>query len=126
LIVKYQINVVEYAAAGGKVYFLSADSLDHKTLYGFCRLRLDAQSPIAPALIRELHVYGELIPVGKGSGVQHRGLGKELLARAELLAQTAGVSEIAVISGVGVRDYYRKQGYRLRQSYLFKRLISQD
>lgn len=126
LIVKYQINVFEYAAAGAKEYFLSADSLDHKTLYGFCRLRLDAQSPIAPALIRELHVYGELIPVGKGSGVQHRGLGKELLARAELLAQTAGASEIAVISGVGVRDYYRKQGYRLRQSYLFKRLIPQD
>jgi elongator complex protein 3 len=109
-VVKYKINVIEYDASEGKEYFLSADSLDHKTLYGFCRLRIDDKSPVSPALIRELHVYGELMPVGRGASVQHRGLGKELLARAEILAKTAGLREIAVISGVGVRDYYRKQG----------------
>ena len=121
-VVKYKINVIEYDASEGKEYFLSADSLDHKTLYGFCRLRIDDKSPVSPALIRELHVYGELMPVGRGASVQHRGLGKELLARAEILAKTAGLREIAVISGVGVRDYYRKQGYRRRRSYLFKKL----
>jgi elongator complex protein 3 len=119
----YQINVIEYDSSSGKEYFISADSLDHKTLYGFCRLRLADNSPIAPALIRELHVYGELMPVGSGAKVQHRGLGKELLAKAELLASLAGAKNIAVISGVGVRGYYRKLGYKLSQTYMFKKII---
>ncbi len=123
IIKDYKINILEYKASGGIEYFISADSLDHKTLYGFCRLRLDKSSPIAPAIIRELHVYGELVAPGGVKKVQHRGLGKELLAKAELISKNAQADKLAIISGVGVRGYYRKLGYRLQASYMLKRII---
>jgi len=118
----YQINVISYWAAGGIEYFISIDSLDKKTLYGFCRLRLDKTSPIASAIIRELHVYGELVPIGSEIKVQHRGLGKILMKKAEELSKEKEVDKIAVISGVGVRGYYRKLGYKLQNSYLVKKI----
>ncbi len=118
----YALSVVNYPASGGREYFISADSRNRKILYGFCRLRLDVSSPIAPALIRELHVYGELRPVGSSALIQHSGLGKKLLAKAEAIARQAGAEKIAVISGVGVRGYYRKLGYVLRGSYMYKTL----
>lgn len=117
---RHRINILSYQASGGTEYFISADSLDQKILYGFCRLRLDPFSPIAPAIIRELHVYGELVPFGHNRRVQHGGLGKELMARAEHLARQGGVGQIAVISGVGARAYYRKLGYRLKGEYMMK------
>jgi elongator complex protein 3 len=116
----YQINILEYSASGGKEYFISADSKDEKTLFGFCRLRLDKNSLIAPALIRELHVYGELVAVGSKKKVQHSGLGKELLNCAERLVKAAELKKMAIISGVGVRGYYKKLGYKLKETYLEK------
>lgn len=122
IITKYKINVIEYNASGGREYFISIDSLDHKILYGFCRLRLDSNSPIAPAIIRELHVYGELMPVGSGTKVQHRGLGKKLMEQAEKIIKKEKINKVAVISGVGVRGYYRKFGYKLNNSYMVKKI----
>jgi len=119
-IVSPKINILEYPSAGGQEYFLSADSQDHKTLYGFCRLRIDASSPIAPAIIRELHVYGQLVSIGGDKMVQHSGLGKQLLSRAEEIVKSHNFAKIAVISGVGVRGYYKKFGYKLKNTYLFK------
>lgn len=119
----YQISTLKYEAAGGEEYFISAESLGGHTLYGFCRLRLSANSNIAPALVRELHVYGELVPVGKSSRIQHRGLGKELLKTAEKIAQEAGATKLAILAGVGVRAYYRQQGYRLIGAHMVKKLI---
>lgn len=118
----WQINVEEYQAAEGKEFFISVDSDDNKTLYGFCRLRFDKKSKIAPAIIRELHVYGELTSVGVDGKVQHLGLGKELIKKAEKIAREYKAEKIAVISGVGVRDYYRKNGYQLKGTYMFKKL----
>ena len=125
----------KYKASGGEEYFISYESKDKKALYGFCRLRLPynavAQNFVGTqnfvflrdaALIRELHVYGELVPVGKNKKVQHAGLGKKLMAEAEKIALENGFKKIAVISGVGVRDYYRKLGYRLKDSYMVKNL----
>ena len=75
------------------------------------------------ALIRELHTYGELIPIkSKISAVQHMGLGKRLMQEAERLAKKNGYKRIAVISGIGVRGYYRKLGYRLQDTYMVKTL----
>jgi elongator complex protein 3 len=119
---EYQLNITSYQASVGKEHFISIDSLDKKTLYGFCRLRLDKTSPVAPAIIRELHVYGELVPIGSDIKVQHRGLGKILMAKAEELAKEAGADKIAVISGIGVRGYYRKLGFKLDNSYLVKKI----
>ena len=126
-----KLKVVKYRASGGIEYFISYESKDGKTLYGFCRLRLpqDTKCPIGhlvslqnAALIRELHVYGELVPVGKNKKVQHAGLGKKLMAEAEKIAKQNNYKKIAIISGVGVRGYYRKLGYKLWNSYMMKKL----
>ncbi len=119
---KYKIKVISYSASSGVEHFISANSIDGQILYGFCRLRLDNKSPIAPALIRELHVYGELVPLGAKKKVQHQGLGKILMAKAEELSILTGAKKIAVISGIGVRGYYRKLGYRLKNTYLVKKI----
>jgi ELP3 family radical SAM enzyme/protein acetyltransferase len=100
------------------------------------------------ALIRELHVYSALTPVNdkrmnkgfgiqhkgfgiqhkgfgiqhKGFGIQHKGFGKKLLKHAERIACVNLYRDIAVISGVGVRDYYRKRGYELESTYMLKRI----
>jgi len=117
-----RLNIIKYPASEGTEYFISADSSDKKTLYGFCRLRIDAGSFVAPAIIRELHVYGELVPMGSAKKVQHSGLGGRLLAEAEKIAMSCRAPKIAVISGVGVRGYYRKHGYKLAGSYMIKTL----
>jgi elongator complex protein 3 len=84
-------------------------------------LRITADS----AIIREVHTYGKLTGVSKKDkdSPQHIGLGKKLLAEAEKIAKIEfGAKKIAVISGVGVRGYYRKFGYRLRDTYMVKKL----
>ena len=118
----YDLNIVEYKSSGGQEYFISADSKDGKTLFGFCRLRIDKESLVAPAIIRELHVYGELVAMGEKKKVQHSGLGKKLLDAAERLAKASEVNKMAIISGVGVRGYYRKLAYKLKNSYMEKAL----
>ncbi len=118
----YEIRIIKYPASQGIEYFISAESRDAKTLYGFCRLRIDNNSPIAPAMIRELHVYGVLVSVGGDSKVQHSGLGKRLMMEAESIAMDNDCQKMAVISGVGVRGYYKKLGYKLQDTYIVKRL----
>lgn len=121
---KHQINIEEYPASQGKEYFISLDNLSGSTLYGFCRLRISHNSPIAQAIIREIHVYGELMPAGgTKTKIQHTGLGKKLMKEAEKIARKNGAKELAVISGVGVRGYYRKLGYHLKNSYMLKKLL---
>ena len=66
------------------------------------------------ALIRELHVYGEVVPVGfaKDNVSQHKGVGRKLLKMAEDCAYYKGNRQkVAVISGIGVKGFYEKHGY---------------
>src|SRR3989339_479735 len=109
--------IKKYEASGGQEYFISYESEDKKTLYGFCRLRL---SKIA--IIRELHVYGELVSIGRNKKVQHSGLGKKLLSKAEKITKENKYRKISIISGVGVRGYYRKLGYKLQNTYMVKNI----
>jgi len=76
------------------------------------------------ALIRELHTYGKMVPLNQNqqSAVQHLGFGRKLMATAEKIAQENGFRKIAVIAGIGVRQYYRKLGYRCRGTYMIKKL----
>ena len=105
------------------------ESKDEKVLYGFCRLRL-SHNPQSitrnffnrAAIIRELHVYGELVSLGGKKKVQHSGLGGKLLKEAEKIARAQGMEKIIVISGVGVRGYYRKNGYKLEKGYMVKKI----
>ena len=132
---KYKFFVQKYKASEATEYFLSFESPDRQVLYAFCRLRLPAKkstneiNKVFPALdqaglIRELHTYGQLVSLSKkeSSAVQHKGLGKKLLKEAEKQAKKQGFKKLAVISGVGVREYYKKQGYKLEDSYMVKPL----
>jgi len=78
------------------------------------------------AFIRELHTYGQLVNVGKNDAEasQHKGWGKKLVIEAEKIAKKNKYYKIAVISGVGVRGYYRKLGYKKVGTYMMKKLNS--
>jgi len=76
------------------------------------------------ALIRELHIYSNLNNVGNNinGSMQHKGFGKKLIEEAEKIAINNGYYKIAIISGTGVRNYYRKFGYELIDTYMIKNL----
>ena len=122
-----EIQVLAYDCCGGTEHFISAVSGD--SLIGFARLRFPSlvyrQELENAALLRELHVYGSLVPVGKDAESeewQHREYGKVLLARAEEIARSAGFDRLAIMSGIGVRPYYRRQGYERRGPYMIREL----
>lgn len=99
------------------------DGADMKLL-GFLRLSLPSgDAPIeelaGAAIIREVHVYGEVVALGAQSGkkAQHLGLGKKLIARAKAIALEKGYAKLAVISAIGTRQYYAKQGFQQGQLY---------
>lgn len=121
------VQVLEYEACGGREYFISSVAGD--SLIGFARLRFPSitcrPELESAALLRELHVYGSLVPVGKDAESeewQHRNYGKALLSRAEEIARGAGFRRLAIMSGIGVRPYYRRQGYERRGPYMIKEL----
>jgi elongator complex protein 3 len=126
---EFRLQIRKYQANQGTEYFLSYESRDEKVLYAFLRLRLpnNTKESLIPelsgaALIRELHTYGQLAELGEAGEVQHLGLGKMLLAEAENISKQHGFEKIAVISGIGVRQYYKKLGYNLSGSYMTKKL----
>ncbi len=121
----------EYKASGGAEYFLSYESENREILFALLRLRFPAETYLPElkdaAIIREVHTYGQQIKIGKkpacrpGRGnTQHKGLGKKLINEAEKMAKESGYNKITIISGVGVRDYYRKLGYELEDEYMVK------
>jgi elongator complex protein 3 len=126
-----KLNILAYPASQGQEYFISTINKDN-ILFGLCRLRFPSQNikPFIPELkdcviIRELHVYGKVSGINNKKvkeSVQHQGLGKQLMKTAENLAIRNGFSKIAVISGVGVREYYRKLGYKLIGEYMIKEI----
>jgi elongator complex protein 3 len=130
------LDTLSYDAAGGREHFISVEDRDQDLLVGFCRLRFPGD-PVRrelrdAALVRELHVYGSEVAVGEagetvvgaaGDGHQHQGYGRRLMARAESLARDAGYGKLAVIAGIGAREYYReKLGYRQDGPYVSKKL----
>lgn len=124
-----KLFVDEYENAGGREYFLSFEDKTRTVVFAFCRLRLCASSDaLYPAFIRELHTYGQLVAIGKNQkgASQHTGLGKKLLQEALKIAKkkisAKGGKKIAVISGVGVRDYYRRHGFKLDKTYMVRAL----
>jgi elongator complex protein 3 len=119
------LEVTTYEVAGGTEHFISIEDFAQDLLVGFCRLRFP-NDPVRreldnAAVVRELHVYGSEVGVGmdgEGPGGpaddgvgrhQHRGHGRRLLETAENLAADAGFEKLAVLSGIGVRQYYREK-----------------
>ncbi len=131
---RVSMNVLEFEAGGGREFFISCDDEADDKLCALLRLRFTSYSLNGQphfikelegaALVRELHTYGEQVRVaGDGSGAaQHVGLGKRMMLKAEDISRRAGYKKIAVISGIGVREYYRKLGYRLEGTYMVKGL----
>lgn len=124
----------DYPASDGTEIFLSFDDVKNDKLIALLRLRIPSPSahPLFPALkgaalIREIHTYGEVVPLLKqknaSRGKQHKGLGKKLLKEAEKIAKKEfKMKKIAVIAGAGVRGYYGKLGYTLKDTYMVKAL----
>jgi elongator complex protein 3 len=116
---KISLNVISYDASGGKEYFIEAINKDN-ILFGLIRLRLEKDKKI-PAMVRELHIYGPTLNLGEKAKEewQHKGLGKNLMKKAEEIAKEKGYKKIRVISGIGVREYYKKLGYAVDKEDIY-------
>lgn len=120
-----------YRTGGSEEHFLSYITEDDD-LAGYLRLSLPtAGSPatglqdlLDAAIVREVHVYGQSLEVGQSitGTAQHSGLGSGLMEASESIAREAGYSRMAVIAAIGTREYYRKLGYTLGESYMLKSL----
>jgi ELP3 family radical SAM enzyme/protein acetyltransferase len=121
---KAELFIREYNGVNATEYFISYETPDNDIIFGFIRLRINHTNDniyhkdlIDNAFIRELHVYGSLSKHNeKGKNVQHKGFGKNLLKEAEKLVQKHNINKISIISGVGVREYYEKNGYTLNNN----------
>lgn len=124
-----ELVVRKYEANGGMEFFISYEDLTKDKLVALVRLRFPGKTFIpelkSVALIREIHVYGKQIAIGNREigQKQHKGWGSKLMAVAEKFAKKAGYKKIAVISGIGTREYYKKLGYNLQGTYMLKNLI---
>ena len=125
-----KLSVEEYNASDGKEYFISYET--DKYLIGFLRLRINYNYENVLdilkecGLIRELHVYSILSQVGDNNNdlsIQHKGYGTKLIKKAEDIIIENGLQKSAIISGTGVRNYYKKFGYELIDTYMIKKLI---
>ncbi len=127
-----ELKKYEYIANDGKEIFLSFEDKKNDRLLAFLRLRLPKFQLTnsgfrvlnGAAIIRELHTYGELVEIGKKrkNASQHRSFGKKLVKEAEKIAKNFGYKKIAVISGIGAREYWRKLGYKLKETYMVKNI----
>eukprot|EP00741_Cyanophora_paradoxa_P007032 tig00001071_g6804.t1 len=130
-IVPEEVELVrrDYTANGGWETFLSYEDPRQDILIGLLRLRKCSPAAFRPELrgqcsmVRELHVYGSVVPVHSRDPTkfQHQGYGTLLMEEAERIAREEhGSRKLAVISGVGTRHYYRKLGYELDGPYMSK------
>jgi elongator complex protein 3 len=118
-----------YNASEGKEIFLSFEDIKNDKILAFLRIRItnDPTLPILKncAIVRELHTYGQTVAISQKikTAQQHKSLGKQLMAEAEKIAKIEfKFNKIAVIAGIGVREYYRKLGYKLKDTYMIKNL----
>lgn len=102
---------------------------ENRDIAGFLRLSLPTEAPITPeltgaAIIREVHVYGQSLEIGESAPgtAQHLGLGRQLIEHAAEIARARGYAQLAVISAIGTRDYYRKRGFVDGDLYQFRSL----
>ena len=123
-----KIKKLYYDSSNGKEVFISIEDIKNDILLGFCRLR-KPYKPFRKEItkntcgIRELHVYGQATPLDSKGLVQHKGYGKLLMKEAENIAkQEWDCNKILVISGIGVKQYYEKLGYKKHGVYMSKKV----
>jgi elongator complex protein 3 len=125
---------LDYEASNGQETFLSYENKKEDYLVAYLRLRNPSEYAHRPELndgktmvVREVKVVGELVPKDKkplrNTQLQHRGFGKLLMENAEKIAQEDfDANKLAVISGIGVRTWFYKLGYKLDGNYVSKTL----
>lgn len=129
---KIEVRTVTEEASGGRELFISAEDPANDVLVGYVRLRVPSEKASRPeivpeetAIVRELRVYGPLVPVGKhvAGAWQHKGYGGILLSEAERIAmEEYSRSKIVVTSALGTKQYYKRFGYSYDGPYVSKRL----
>ncbi len=123
-----KLLVTSYEASKGVEYFISFEDTKNNLILGFCRLRFPSQClrdeiTKDTAIVRELHVYGQAVKIGKKGKIQHKGLGKKLIEEAEKIAKEHSKNKMLVIAGVGVREYFiNKLGYIKDGLYVSKKI----
>jgi elongator complex protein 3 len=130
------ILTTKYQASEGEEIFISAEESKNDVLIGYLRLRIPSEKAHRKevkakpcSIVRELHVYGSLVPVGKhfGQAWQHKGFGNILLATAEKITREHyGFRRILVISALGTKQYYERLGYGRDGVYMSKTLEGQE
>jgi elongator complex protein 3 len=119
----------DYNASDGKEIFLSFEDTKNDKILAFLRLRIPSQWTLPEikdcAIIRELHTYGQTLALSQKTknAQQHKSLGRKLMNEAERIIRTeTDYKKVAVIAGIGVREYYKKLGYKLKGTYMIKDL----
>lgn len=135
------LDIIEYETTNSIEFFLQYITSSRK-IAGFLRLSIPikpeseviassqklpnsiTRNSVMPeladcAIIREVHVYGPSLTLGKDSSgeAQHLGLGTKLIHKAKEMAAQRGFKKLAVISAIGTREYYAKRGFKLHQMY---------
>ena len=127
---KAELFVRQFNGIDSTEYFLSFESPDQKIIYGFLRLRINHTNDNLIykeledcSFIRELHIYGKVVRhASQKKAVQHLGFGKRLIEKAEEISFENNIYKVAIISGVGVREYYEPIGYQLVHNYMIKEI----
>ena len=129
---KVHISAIKYEASNGQEIFISAEDQTNDVLIGYLRLRIPSVEAHRQeinsepcSIVRELHVYGPLVPVGKHKtkAWQHKGYGEALLAEAEhVTKEEYNRRKVVVISALGTKQYYKRFGYQHDGPYMSKKL----
>jgi elongator complex protein 3 len=129
---RVQLERVDYNGSGGTDIFLSFEDPEHDILVGYVRVRIPAEKAHRPeiaeqnaAIIRELHVFGQTVPVGDrlAGAFQHKGFGSKLLAEAERISgEEYDRTKMLVISALGTKGYYSRFGYIRDGPYVSKNM----
>ncbi len=127
---RIRLLVEEYDASEGEEFFISLEEPEADVLIGYMRLRIPSgkahrqEVDASTAVIRELHVYGPEVPVGRryGDAWQHTGFGRRLVAEAETKAREHGARRMLIISALGTKGYYKRAGYDYVGPYMGKTL----
>ena len=126
-----KFKIIRYNASEGEEIFISFEDIKQNVLIGLLRLRNPSNKIYLPelkteksTLVRELHVFGPMVKVGKEAKInewQHKGWGERLLEEAEKISKKEfDAKKIIVLAGIGTRNYYKRFDYKKEGPYMVK------